>query len=182
MAGKPEYLEVQMKCDLCDYSGSGREVGAHIAHNHYQQLLREAHAKVLEAGRRGITRAGIEKATGWTPNRVASLTKSLERQGVIVSNHHRPLRYYDSSVKTKTNTRTTRGGGAVVSVESADVALPQMSGNKFIEEVNRKAMNELAKRHPDEFKKLFLASLIESKISTMSEQDIGNLLDATLNL
>lgn len=182
MAGKGEYLLLEMKCDLCDYSGTGQQVGAHIAHNHYQHLLKEAHAKVLGAGRRGITRAAIEKATGWTPNRVASLTKSLERQGVIVSNNHRPLRYYDSSVKTKTNIRTTTAGGAVVSVESADVALPQTSSNKFIEEINRKAMSELAKRHPDEFKKLFLASLIESKISTMSEQDIGNLLDATLNI
>lgn len=182
MSGQAKYLESNMKCDLCDFSGTGREVGTHIAHNHYQNLLKEAHQRVMDSGRKGITRAGIEKATGWTSNRVASLTKSLEKSGAIVSNNHRPFRYYDSSVKTKTSVRPTRGGGAVYRVETAEVNLPTAGMDKFVEEVNRKAMNELVKRHPDEFKKLFLSSLIESKISSMSEKDLESLLDATLKV
>lgn len=182
MAGKGEFLDAEITCDLCGFKGTGRIVGAHIAHNHYAQLVNEIHQKIVAAGRKGVTRRTLEQMTGWTPNRVASLTKSLERQGVIVSNNQRPLRFYDSSVQVKTKTVPTRGGGAVVNVQSAEVNVPEQGTNQFIDKVNRKAMAELAKRHPDEFKQLFLAALIESKISTMSGGELEQLLDATLRV
>lgn len=179
MAGKGEYLDVQTSCDLCDYKGSGRQVGAHIAHNHYDQLVQEVYDKIVASGRKGLTRQNLEKLTGWTPNRVAGLTKTLERRGIIASNNRRPLRFYDASVKSKTKVGLTRGGGALVTVSSAEVNMPEQHANQFIEQVNRKAMSELAKRHPEEFKQLFLASLIESKINSMTGTELESLLDTT---
>lgn len=178
MAGKIEYLQSKVQCDLCDFTASGQEVGAHIAHTHHRELLDEAYKHIFAAGPKGLTRAGLQKATGWSMNRAASVTKSLEKKGLVVSDQLRPLRYFDRSVKTET--MPTRGGGAVVNVQSAN--LPTEDTNKFIEQINRKAMSELAKRHPDEFKKLFLASLIESKINDMNDAELTTLLDVTLNI
>lgn len=182
--GQGQYLLKETRCDLCDFSGNGREVGSHIAHTHYEQLLVEMHKKISEAGRRGVTRPDLQKATGWTPNRVASLTKTLERQGVVVSNKRHPLRYYDSSVRAKVKTTPTKNGGAVVSVENVEInatvqRLTSQANSKLVEQARNRAIDELIKRHQDEFQRLFVSSLIEAKVSTMNLGELETLLDTT---
>lgn len=184
MAGKGEYLTKEMTCDICDFKGTGREVGSHISHAHYEQLLVEAQKQISEAGRRGVTRLDLQKATGWTQNRVASLTKALERQGAVVSNKRHPLRYYDSSVRAKVKTTSTSNGGAIVSVEAVEVSetiqrLTSQANAKLVERAKARATAELVKRHQVEFQKLFVSSLIEAKVSTMNLGELETLLDST---